>query len=282
MPDTDPGQSNQATVELAPGNGVIFSVSMGDMADPTPDWPKGGLKQFTVTEDLTNAPAPQADFVSTVGSDEVDVPAELSAAKHTVQVVNASGQEDGWVFFLKLGDDTMVENILAAFEAVFAGQQPETMPHFSAVAGSQLSDNIAKRKWLYFMGRTVSMQRLSRTTALKLAAVISILSNLQGYSLFIPLLARGSTTLEPPPYFVVVLGNLLLTVATVAAYGVWYNQRWGIVLTLLAVSINTIMAVPGILFAPTQTLWLSAIISTVFGIVIIVLCLWRDGSAEAV
>lgn len=139
MPDTAPGASNQATVDLAPGAWVIFSVSMdGQMnGQPAPDWALGSIKQFTVAGAASAAAAPQPDLVLTIGADDVDMPAEVPAGRHTIQVVNESGAEDGYAFFLRLEDGATVEDILASFEAFFAGEEVDmaAMPTFHAVGG---------------------------------------------------------------------------------------------------------------------------------------------------
>lgn len=139
LPDTDPGTSNQATVELAPGNWMIVSFSMEPSAGgpPTPDWARGSIAEFTVTEATDEAAAPEADVVVTIGADDFDMPAELAAGEQTLQVVNNSGAEDGYLFILKLGGDTTVESLLAAFEAMFSGQElaEEDYPQASTVGG---------------------------------------------------------------------------------------------------------------------------------------------------
>ena len=143
LPDTDPGSSNEATVTLAPGTWAVFSVSMGDMADPTPDWAKGSLNLFTVEDRASDAAAPQPDLVLTVGADDADMPAELQAGPHTIQVVNASGQADGWAFFIKLEGDATVADILAMFDALFSGQEPAKMAEFHAVGGLMMGYNLS-------------------------------------------------------------------------------------------------------------------------------------------
>ena len=134
MPDTGPGLSNQATVELAPGNWVILSVSM-DSPDHAPDWTHGSLQPFTVKAGANNATAPKADLVLTVSKTDADMPAEVSAGQHTIQVVNASDQPAGWAFFIKLEGDTKVEDILPMFDALFSGKQPAKMAEFTPVGG---------------------------------------------------------------------------------------------------------------------------------------------------
>lgn len=134
LPDTGPGLSNQATVELAPGNWVILSVSM-DSPDHTPDWTHGSIQPFTVKESGNNATAPQADLILTIGKDDADMPTEVSAGQHTIQVVNGSDQPDGWAFFIRLEGDTTVADIMPMFDALFSGKQPEKMAEFTPVGG---------------------------------------------------------------------------------------------------------------------------------------------------
>lgn len=124
------------------------------------------------------------------------------------------------------------------------------------------------------------MNRLSRSTALKIAAIISLAISIFAVIDALPYLSRGAEAVnqagDAPPYFVVVLGFVLSIMRIVSAYGTWQNQRWGIIITLLATALDTLAAVPGIFFAPTTYLWVGSTISTFIGIVIIVLCLWRD------
>jgi uncharacterized membrane protein (DUF2068 family) len=126
----------------------------------------------------------------------------------------------------------------------------------------------------------VTMNRLSRSTALKIAAILSLAFSIFAVIYAIPNLIQGEQLVnqsgDAPPYFVIVLGFMLAIVRIIAAYGTWHNQRWGIVLILLATALDTVAAVPGIFFAPTTYLWVAATVGTVSGIVIIVLCLWRD------
>jgi uncharacterized membrane protein (DUF2068 family) len=62
----------------------------------------------------------------------------------------------------------------------------------------------------------------------------------------------------------------------ISAYGVWKEQRWGIVVTILVNAIDSILALPGIFVGPTMEFWLSAMLGIIVSIVVIVLCLWRD------
>lgn len=125
------------------------------------------------------------------------------------------------------------------------------------------------------------MKKLSRATALKIAAVLSILISLTSIVFSLPMIASGAAAVEQsgeaPPFVVVMLSLLTGVVGLVAAYGTWNQQRWGIVLTILVNLLNGLSAAPGILFAPTTELFIAATLTVILTIAIIVLCLWRDG-----
>ena len=124
------------------------------------------------------------------------------------------------------------------------------------------------------------MKSLSRSTALKIAAVISLLFALWALVATLPMVLRGpdATTLanDTPPFIIVVITLVLGVVQLVAAYGVWMQQRWGIVLTIITNVLNALAAAPGILFAPTTQLFIEATVGIIVNILVIVLCLWRD------
>ncbi len=78
MPDTDPGDSNQVTLDMPPGRWAVFSFSMEE--DMIPDFAKGLLAEFTVTDSGQAATAPPAADVNvTITDDDFDMPSELSA-----------------------------------------------------------------------------------------------------------------------------------------------------------------------------------------------------------
>lgn len=124
------------------------------------------------------------------------------------------------------------------------------------------------------------MNRLSRATALKIAAVLSLLLGIYSFMNFLPYLARGAADLnqggDAPPYFVIMLGFILAIVRIASAYSVWQNQRWSLVVMLLANAIDTLAAIPGIFFAPTPYLQMSASFGVILGVGLVILCLWRD------
>jgi hypothetical protein len=129
------------------------------------------------------------------------------------------------------------------------------------------------------------MKNLSRATALKIAAVLSFLMNALSVMGTLPFLAQGAAVANQgtnsPPYAVLLIALLTGVVGIVAAFGAWKQQRWGIVLTILANMINGLSALPGIFFAPLPALMAAAIMTVVVTILIIVLCLWRERKPAA-
>lgn len=124
------------------------------------------------------------------------------------------------------------------------------------------------------------MHCLPRATALKIAAVLSFLAGVHGFMLFMPLLARGEAALRQAegwlPYYVVILVFVQSIIRMSTAYLVWHGWRAGILWTLLADILDLADAVPGMLFAPTFSLWIGSIMTTLCSIVVIILCLWRQ------
>jgi hypothetical protein len=129
------------------------------------------------------------------------------------------------------------------------------------------------------------MNRLSRSTALKTAAVLSFLSSAYSVILALPIIAQGASAVDQagntPPYFIMMLAVILGVVGIVAAYGCWKGMRWGVILTIIVNLLNGLSAAPGILFAPTPQLFVGASVTVALSIVIIVLCLWPDRKLAA-
>ena len=129
------------------------------------------------------------------------------------------------------------------------------------------------------------MKRLSRAMALKIAAILSFLLGVYRIYFSLPELAlpsaNATTAGDAFPYFVMVTTFVFGIVRLVAADGTWQNQRWEIVLTILANALDIVGAVPVLLFAPTRAVWNAVVLTVLLGLVVIILCLWRDRKAFA-
>jgi hypothetical protein len=119
---------------------------------------------------------------------------------------------------------------------------------------------------------------MNRPRTYTIAAILQFLSSAFAVVASIPGLAQGATsfnqTTSGPPYVVVLIGTLVGAMGIVSAYGVWRNQKWGIILTLMLCVINGLLTMPGILFAPSAGVKLFAASGVVFQIIIIALLLW--------
>lgn len=124
------------------------------------------------------------------------------------------------------------------------------------------------------------MNRLSRTSALKIAALLSAAIGVAVLLQAIPLLTRGAASLDAsvdsPPFAIVVFGLVMGLVRLASAYGVWFGQRWAIVITVIVNALDALAAVPGVLVGPSPTWQLISLASVILSGLVVVLCLWRD------
>jgi len=127
------------------------------------------------------------------------------------------------------------------------------------------------------------ISRLSRPTALKIAAAIAVVMQLITIFVYtLPDLIRGAAPVDQisgpgggPPFAIVLFGFVVSIVALVAAYGAWRGQKWGIVLLIIVTVLGTLQGMLGFLGAPQLTTRIVALVGVVLQLVIIALCLWR-------
>lgn len=120
------------------------------------------------------------------------------------------------------------------------------------------------------------MSTLTRSTALKIAAVLSVIVAVIGIVFYdLPTLAAGAAAAEGE--FPLVLGSFATDVlAFVAAYGAWRSQKWGAVLLIVINAFWLVQAVSS-LFVDTGTFAVAfAAVMFTHHVVVIALCLWRE------
>ncbi|MFB9447041.1 hypothetical protein Dvina_25060 [Dactylosporangium vinaceum] len=125
------------------------------------------------------------------------------------------------------------------------------------------------------------MAAMTRSTALKLAAVLSVLVACIGIGLFdLPNLVRGADGSAAP--FALVVGSFTSDiVALVAAYAAWRGQQWGAVLLILVNAFWIVQAIASLLFDSTTTELVFASAMLVHHIAVVSLCLWRERVVSA-
>jgi hypothetical protein len=78
---------------------------------------------------------------------------------------------------------------------------------------------------------------------------------------------------EGVPAIVIYSGYVLGVLGIATALGLWLRKKWGIWLTIVVSALNILSAAPGIIFAPTTTLWLLATVGVIWYALIIALLL---------
>ncbi len=124
------------------------------------------------------------------------------------------------------------------------------------------------------------MNSISRSTALKIAAVLSFLLSAITIPGSLSFVAQGAPAInqspEGPPYFVEVILFATSIIGVVAAYGTWKQMRWGIAITIVINCLDVLVALPGVLFAPRPWGFIASLVTVLINILIVVFCLWRD------
>ena len=81
-------------------------------------------------------------------------------------------------------------------------------------------------------------------------------------------------------FMVIIL--ILSTVCLVSLYGVWQNQKWGKILAIITLGLNALLALPGVIFAPTFLLKLDPASGVIVAIVVTILLLNNTQKAVTV
>lgn len=103
--------------------------------------------------------------------------------------------------------------------------------------------------------------RYQRPTALRAATVICVLNSLGNLAL-LP---------APVPRLLICGGGVAALAGLVGALGLWRLKRWGAVLSAAVLVLTTLLAAPGIAFAPVFALRLVAVVTVLFDVAGLVL-----------
>ena len=128
------------------------------------------------------------------------------------------------------------------------------------------------------------MNNLSRSTGLKIAAVIVLVLSLFSMVVYdIPFLTQGMAALDQaanadqgPPFFMALLGFAMDVLGIVAAYGTWRAQRWGVILVIIISACSSINGAFGALFAPWPATRILSGVLIFVNLGVIYLCLRRE------
>lgn len=104
-----------------------------------------------------------------------------------------------------------------------------------------------------------------------LVAAITLLAYAQLRDLLTLTLGGMPAGAEVIPQAVIISGYVAALLSLAAIYGLWTMRRWGLVLGLLVAAVGVLGAAPGLAFAPTRELWVSALITVLTGLALIIL-----------
>jgi hypothetical protein len=75
------------------------------------------------------------------------------------------------------------------------------------------------------------------------------------------------------PKEVLYLGVVLGIVGLVAAFGLWQGRRWALVVAVIVLLLSILSAAPGLVFAPSAELWISAVVGIAASLLDLILLL---------
>ena len=81
---------------------------------------------------------------------------------------------------------------------------------------------------------------------------------------------------EGIPASVIYLGVVLGVLGLIGAAGLWMLRRWGLWLTIVVSVLNILSAAPGLVFVPSTTLFIFALITVVGFAIVVVLAILHD------
>ena len=114
---------------------------------------------------------------------------------------------------------------------------------------------------------------MNRSKANVIASILIVLYSLQAIIRVSIALATQSQLAEEMGYGFLVVILIINTVALVSAYGVWQDQKWGKILAIISLGVGALLALPGVIFAPTLMLKLDPASGVIVAIIVTLLLL---------
>jgi|GEM_PF-800559 len=112
-----------------------------------------------------------------------------------------------------------------------------------------------------------------RPLPVTIAVVLHALLGLAAIFITIPEMTGAVGPDEGPPMFIVVTSLVIGILSLVSAWGAWQGKKWGQLSTIVLRALDGLSSAPGIVFAPTLGLSITATVSVILAIVVIWLLL---------
>lgn len=121
---------------------------------------------------------------------------------------------------------------------------------------------------------------MSHSRNYTIAAVLAGLLSLANAITSLILLPQGAAKINAnsnqPPYAVILIEVVVGLIGIVAAYGVFRQQRWAVITTLVLMVVNALISLPGIPFGPNLIDKVTSVISLIVSAAAIYFLLRRD------
>jgi len=112
-----------------------------------------------------------------------------------------------------------------------------------------------------------------RPLPVTIAILLHALLGLAAIVLTVPAMTGPVSPDDGPPMFIVVTSLVIGILSLISAWGAWQGKKWGMVSTIVLRALDALGSAPGIFFAQTTVLWISASVSVILAIVVIWLLL---------
>ena len=125
---------------------------------------------------------------------------------------------------------------------------------------------------------------MTQTNLYNTAVIVHTLNRIFMVAADFPALMQGPPAEGPlagVPQVVLVVVALLGVAGLVSAYVAWQGQKWGVWLTIVVEAVNGILALPGVLVAPSTFARTAAIASVLIALFVIVALLRRPKMASS-
>lgn len=123
---------------------------------------------------------------------------------------------------------------------------------------------------------------MNRSKQIMIASIITALYALVNIVRAAYALAYQTQTAQDMGYGFVGVILIIDTAALISAYGIWQDQKWGKILAIITLGVNALLALPGVIFAPTLLQKLDPASGVIVAIIVTILVLYHPKQSVTV